>query len=136
MGDIQNLPEGAPGLDEILLQSADMEWRPKSLPGLYEKMLWRNEETGASIALIKFEKGTSIPKPHSHASNQFMFCFSGRYEYTSTGVTLVPGSFYCNPKGNVHGPTIAHEDTVVLEVYDGPHYPQVPDWYTNPADAN
>ncbi|OXR48291.1 cupin [Pusillimonas sp. T2] len=113
-----------------------MEWRAKSLPGLYEKMLWRNEETGASIALIKFEKGTSIPKPHSHASNQFMFCLSGRYEYTSTGVTLVAGSFYCNPKGNVHGPTIAHEDTVVIEIYDGPHYPQVPDWYTNAADAN
>lgn len=132
---MQNLPEGAPSLDEILLQSADLEWRPKSLPGLYEKMLWRNEETGASIAMIKFEKGSSIPKPHSHASNQFMFCFSGRYEYTATGVTLVAGSFYCNPKGNVHGPTIAHEDTVVLEIYDGPHYPQVPDWYTNPADA-
>ncbi|WP_123660223.1 MULTISPECIES: cupin domain-containing protein [unclassified Pusillimonas] len=136
MGELNNIPEGAPSLDEILLQSADMEWRAKSLPGLYEKMLWRNEETGASIALIKFEKGTSIPKPHSHASNQFMFCLSGRYEYTSTGVTLVAGSFYCNPKGNVHGPTIAHEDTVVIEIYDGPHYPQVPDWYTNAADAN
>jgi len=23
----------------------------------------------------------------------------------------------------------------VLEIYDGPHYPQVPDWYTDPRDA-
>ncbi len=37
--------------------------------------------------------------------------------------------------GLVHGPAVAHEDTVVLEIYDGPHYPQVPDWYTNPEDA-
>ena len=36
------------------------------------------------------------------------------------GVTLKPGSFYCNPKGNVHGPTLAHEDTVVVEIYDHP----------------
>ena len=135
MVDTTNLPKGAPGLEEILLQSADMEWRPKSLPGLYEKMMWRNDGTGASIAMIKFEKGTSIPKPHSHASNQFMFCLSGKYEYTSTGVTLEAGSFYCNPKGNVHGPTIAHEDTVVIEIYDGPHYPQVPDWYADAKDA-
>lgn len=135
MNDALPTPKGAPGLGEILLKSAEMEWRDKSLPGLSEKMLWRNEETGASIALIRFKKGCSIPKPHSHASNQFMYCLSGRYEYTSTGVVLEAGSFYCNPVGNVHGPTLAHEDTVVLEIYDGPHYPQVPDWYTDERDA-
>ena len=54
----------------------------------------------------------------------------------STGVTLTPGSFYCNPKGNVHGPAIAHEETVVIEVYDGPHYPEKPSWYTDERDAH
>jgi 2,4'-dihydroxyacetophenone dioxygenase len=24
---------------------------------------------------------------------------------------------------------------VLLEVYDGPHYPTQPSWYTDPADA-
>jgi len=129
------VPEGAPALGEILMQSAQMPWREKSLAGVSEKMLWRNEQTGATIALIRFKKGHGIPKPHSHASNQFMYCLSGRYEYTATNVVLEPGSFYCNPMGNVHGPTLAHEDTVVLEIYDGPHYPQVPDWYTDPEDA-
>ena len=128
------LPPGM-NLDEILLQSEAMAWRPKSLAGIHEKMLWRDEATGASIALIKFEKGVGIPMPHSHAANQFMFCLSGHYEYTSTGVTLKPGSFYCNPKGNVHGPTRAHEETVVLEIYDGPHYAQRPSWYTDDEDA-
>ncbi len=130
-----SLPSGAPSLGEILVQSNDMEWRAKSLAGVHEKMLWRDEETGASVALIKFEKGTSIPTPHLHASNQMMFCLSGHYEYVPTGVTLRPGSFYCNTKGNVHGPTIAHEDTVVVEIYDGPHYPVRPDWYDNDEDA-
>jgi len=109
---------GAPDLSEILLQSADMPWREKSLKGVWEKMFWRDEATGASIALIKFEKDVGIPAPHSHASNQFMFCLQGKYEYTSTGVVLLPGSFYCNPKGNVHGPTVAHEETVVVEIYE------------------
>lgn len=121
--------------EELLLAADGLEWRPKSLPGLWEKMLWRDEETGASIALIKFERGVSIPDEHVHASNQFMYCLSGRYEYTETGVVLEPGSFYCNPKGNPHGPTLAHEETVVLEVYDGPHYPQRPSWYTDDDDA-
>ncbi|MDH7799526.1 MULTISPECIES: cupin domain-containing protein [unclassified Beijerinckia] len=128
-------PPGMPSLSEILIQSADLPWRAKSLAGVHEKMLWRDEATGATIALIRFDKGSSIPTPHLHASNQFMFCLEGHYEYTSTGVTLRAGSFYCNPKGNVHGPTLAHEDTIVVEMYDGPHYPERPSWYTNDEDA-
>ena len=98
-------------------------------------MLWRDEKLGSSIALIKFDAGARIPEPHLHASNQFMFCLKGKYEYTKTGVTLTPGSFYWNPKGNVHGPTLAHEETIVLEIYDGPHYPERPSWYSNDEDA-
>ncbi len=127
---------GAPNLTEILIQTRDMPWRAKSLKGVHEKMLWRDEKTEATIALIKFEKGCGIPQPHLHASNQFMVCLEGRYEYTATGVVLTAGSFYCNPKGNVHGPTIAHEDTVVVEMYDGPHYPVKPDWYADEKDAH
>jgi quercetin dioxygenase-like cupin family protein len=130
------LPKNAPDLTEILIQSRDMPWRQKSLKGVSEKMLWRDEKTEATIALIRFDKGASIPEPHSHASNQFMFCLSGRYEYVKTGVVLTAGCFYCNPKGNVHGPTIAHEETVVVEIYDGPHYPQKPSWYTDERDAH
>ncbi len=129
------LPDHMPKLDEILVKTDTVPWREKSLKGISEKMLLRNEETGASIALIKFAKGAGIPQPHYHASNQFMFCLSGRYEYTSTGATLMAGSFYCNPKGNVHGPAIAHEETIVLEIYDGPHYPEKPSWYTDERDA-
>ena len=129
------VPADAPKLEELLIQSDSMPWREKSLKGISEKMLWRNEETGASIALIKFDKGAGIPQPHYHASNQFMFCLRGHYEYTSTGVTLKAGSFYCNPKGNVHGPAVAREETVVVEIYDGPHYPYKPDWYADEQDA-
>jgi quercetin dioxygenase-like cupin family protein len=129
------LPKDAPGLDEILIQSESMPWRAKSLKGIHEKMLWRNEETGASIALIKFDAGAGIPAPHLHAANQFMFCLKGRYEYLPTKVVLTPGCFYCNPKGNVHGPAVAHEETVVVEIYDGPHYPVQPPWYTDAQDA-
>ncbi len=131
-----SLPEGAPALQEMLVDTDRLPWREKSLKGISEKMLWRDEQTGASVALIRFAKGASIPEPHFHASNQMMFCLQGRYEYTKTGVVLTPGSFYLNPKGHVHGPTLAHEETVVIEIYDGPHYPEKPSWYTDEQDAH
>jgi len=124
-----------PPLQELLIQSRALPWRAKSLKGVHEKMLWRDATSGASVALIRFDKGSGIPAPHSHASNQFMYCLEGRYEYTATSTVLTPGCFYANPKGHVHGPTLAHEDTVVLEIYDGPHYPVKPDWYTDDEDA-
>jgi 2,4'-dihydroxyacetophenone dioxygenase len=120
---------------EILLQTDDLEWVEKSLAGLSHKMLWRDEKTEASIALVRFELGTGIPSAHSHASNQFMFCLSGRYVYLPTGTTLTKGSFYWNPKGSVHGPTLAEETSVLLEMYDGPHYAERPSYYDNDADA-
>jgi 2,4'-dihydroxyacetophenone dioxygenase len=122
-------------LDEMLVVTEELDWRPKSLAGVHEKVLWRDDSTGASIVLIRFEQGVGIPEPHVHASNQFMFCLSGRYEYTATRKVLTAGSFYWNPTGNVHGPTIAHEETVFLEIFDGPHYPERPSWYADDQDA-
>lgn len=121
---------------ELLLATDQMPWREKSLKGVHEKMLWRDERTGASVALIRFDAGTGIPGAHAHASNQMMFCLQGRYEYLPTRLVLIPGSFYLNPKGSLHGPTLAHEETIVLEIYDGPHYPVKPAWYADERDAH
>ena len=113
-----------------------MPWREKSLKGISEKMLWRNEETGASIAHDQVRQGRGHPAAASAFVEPVHDLPAGRYEYTSTGVMLTAGSFYCNPKGNVHGPAIAHEETVVIEVYDGPHYPEKPSWYADERDAH
>lgn len=123
---------------ELLVDSNSVRWREKSLAGVSEKRLWRDERDGAggvSISLIRVREGAGIPEPHLHASNQFIYCLAGRYEYTATGLVLTPGAFYCNRKGNVHGPTVAREETVFLEIYDGPHYPARPSWYANDEDA-
>lgn len=128
-------PSGEARFREILLQLGDLGWTDKTLAGLSQKMLWRDDVSGASIALVRFERGAGVPSRHAHGSNQFMFCLEGRYRYTATGLTLTPGSFYWNPKGSLHGPTVAEEDSVLLEFYDGPHYLAPPDFYDDPEDA-
>jgi len=76
-----------------------------------------------------------MPQPHYHVVNQFMFCLQGRYKYTSTGVVLTAGSYCCKPNGYVHGPAVAREETIVVEIYDGPHYPEMLSWYTDESGA-
>jgi len=36
-----------------------------------------------------------------------------------------------NPKDNPHGPTIAHERSLLIEIYDGPHYYEKPVFHTD-----
>ena len=55
------MPAGMPSLEEVLLQSNDIPWREKSLAGISEKMLWRDEKGGSSIALISSTRARGFP---------------------------------------------------------------------------
>ena len=110
---------------EVLVRRSDLDpakWLEFPELGFRAYTLWVHPQTGASIALLEFEEGAGNPGRQSHASNQFMYCLEGEYEYLSSGITLRPGDFYMNPKDNPHGPTKAHKKSVMIEVYDGPHY--------------
>ena len=116
---------------ELLVTELDpKKWR--NIPaGFRIYPLWENPKTGASIALFHCPKGVGVPLRHKHASNQFMYCLKGEYEYTSTGLVLKPGTFYMNPKGHAHGPTMARKESLLLEMYDGPHYVKRPSYHSD-----
>jgi 2,4'-dihydroxyacetophenone dioxygenase len=119
---------------EVLVRTQDLDpakWLDFPEYGFRQYFLWKNLDTGASIALLDYQKGGRIPVKHSHASNQFMYCLEGDYEYTDSKLRLTPGSFYMNPKDHPHGPTIAHERSLLIEIYDGPHYYEKPVFHTD-----
>ena len=118
---------------EVLIRTQELDpkkWIDFPDYGFRQYFLWKNQDTGASIALLEYEKGGRIPVKHSHASNQFMYCLAGDYEYTDSGLRLRSGSFYMNPKDHPHGPTVAHEFSRLIEIYDGPHYYDKPVFHT------
>lgn len=119
---------------EVLARTQDLDpakWLDFPEYGFRQYFLWKNTETGASIALLDYQKGGRIPVKHSHASNQFMYCLEGDYEYTDSKLRLTAGSFYMNPKDHPHGPTIAHARSLLIEIYDGPHYYEKPVFHTD-----
>jgi 2,4'-dihydroxyacetophenone dioxygenase len=112
-------------LGEVVVRKQDLDpakWLRFPEHGFSGYTLWVHPETGASVTLLEVEAGRGNPDRHTHASNQFMYCIEGEYEYLSSGITLRPGDFYMNPKDHPHGPTRAHKKSLLLEVYDGPHY--------------
>ena len=119
---------------EIVIDTANLnpdEWLEFPEYGFRQYFLWRNPDTGASMAILDFEAGGGIPIKHSHASNQFMYCISGENEYTESDLVLKPGAFYMNPKDHPHGPTVAKTHSVLIEIYDGPHYYEKPEFHTD-----
>jgi quercetin dioxygenase-like cupin family protein len=117
------------GLGEWLLAEPDPDkWVLLKKTGVEFNTLWENPETGASIALLRMPPGAGMLSRHSHASNQFMYCLEGEYEYLSSGHVLKAGSFYWNPIGSEHGPTKARTACLLLEIYDGPHYLVKPEY--------
>ena len=118
---------------ELLIDTAKLDpdnWIEYPDFGFRQYFLWKNEATGASVALVEVEAGGGVPDKHTHASNQLMYCLSGEYEYTDTKLTLKAGSFYSNPKDHPHGPTKAHKKSLMIEIYDGPHYYEKPSFHT------
>ena len=106
-------------------------WMEFESTGLRQYILFTHPTTGSSIAILDFPEGSGVPEKHTHASNQFMFCLEGEYEYTDSDITLTPGKFYMNPKDHPHGPTVARKRSILLEVYDGPHYYEKPHYHTD-----
>ena len=119
---------------EVLIETAQLDdenWLDFPDYGFKQYFLWVNEETGATVALLDFEEGGGVPMKHTHASNQFMYCLDGEYAYTDSDLVLTKGSFYMNPKDHPHGPTVARKRSLLIELYDGPHYYEKPSFHTD-----
>lgn len=119
---------------ETMVNTAELDptkWIDFPEYGFRQYFLFKNEATGSSVAILEYQPGGRIPVKHSHASNQFMYCLEGEYEYIDSRLTLTPGMFYTNPKDHPHGPTIAHKFSRLIEIYDGPHYYEKPVFHTD-----
>ena len=99
---------------EILINREDLDpdqWINFPEYGFRQYFLFKNTETGASIAILEYEKGGRIPVKHVHASNQFMYCLEGDYEYTAVGLRL-------NLAGRIAGSTAEDYEAIVSASLD------------------
>jgi len=99
--------------------SADKgEWVAGPYPGVEILPLRRDPATGGVTILRKFHAGITVPAHIHPAANESVYILSGQWE--EDGTTHGPGTFFYVPKGQRHGPHLAHTEVLSLTVFDGP----------------
>jgi quercetin dioxygenase-like cupin family protein len=108
----------------------EMEWEdaPKGyyITDVKRKVLWVDEESGATWALIKFPPGIG-DKLHTHPqANQLTFGLSGEMKRPDGTLMQANGtSATIFPKGEVHGRGNFTKESLLLMYWDGPPDPEV-----------
>ena len=116
----------------VKINSKEVEWKrhPNHINNVQRHVLWKNEQTGAMLAIIKIEKGELVKQPpHSHPhANQFTIQLSGctqRPDGRQSSFKEGDYGFRYYPKNEKHagitkGGAIVLEDRINLEFFDGP----------------
>jgi len=99
------------------LRVDELEWRPIGPPGLYTRLLSRDEETGARTALqraVPAEGYTAPATAHYHHTYEEIFGVTGCFSFDSRR-WLTEGGYVYHPPCTVHGfGSAVREETTFL----------------------
>jgi len=112
-----------------MVNAKKLEWQdpPRGyyLTDVKQKVLWTDDETGATMVLLKFPVGVA-DKIHSHPeANQFCYGLSGEIEMPDGNSVPVEGTLSFFPRGEKHGATKVTKECIILFYWDGPPTPEV-----------
>lgn len=109
-------PAAGPG--DVLVRSADTEWIQTDREGkAFIKVLWTSPESGGWAVLYKWLKGYEAPA-HKHLGAIHDMVISGKLQIRDQIVEA--GDYLYEANGMLHEETIALEDTVHINIADGP----------------
>ncbi|MDI6895567.1 MAG: cupin domain-containing protein [Bacillota bacterium] len=95
---------------------ADAEWRAAEgyPPGVKEKVLANDPETGALTRLLRFEPGARTTQVLAHDFWEEVYILEGKLIQGES--VFEQGSYACRPPGMLHGPYYAPEGCTTFEV--------------------
>jgi len=110
----------------VKVNGKDVEWdrAPNFVNNIQRKVLWKDEQTGATFAILKAPKGVYIEQvSHSHPySNQFTFRLSGEIKLLDgTRISNSEDDYgfgYC-PKNEKHGDSTSSTSITGMDLMTG-----------------
>jgi hypothetical protein len=107
-----------PTIADTHVPASDSGWVQTDKDGLaFMKVLWTDAATGEWAVLYQWKKGFVAPR-HKHLGAIHAYIVSGRLKLRD--VELGPGDYIHEANGMVHDETVALEDTLQLNIADGP----------------
>jgi len=105
----------ARGYVELFTEDIEkMPWQPvKGVPGLYEKILSMDPETGSHTRLLKADSGFERNERLTHDFWEETYLLEGSCWHGDK--LQKPGAYYCRPPGTEHGPFRTDEGYIILE---------------------
>jgi ChrR-like protein with cupin domain len=99
----------------------DVGWTPAQggvVPGLYERILAADPETGVATRILRFDPGTNTTSagPQIHDFWEEVYILDGSLHDLTLDQTFPKGTYACRPPGMPHGPWLAAEGCLTFEV--------------------
>ena len=108
----------ADAVTDHLVKAGEMEWVQTDREGqAFIKVLWTCPKSGGWAVLYKWLKGYSAPA-HKHLGAVHAFVLSGKLQLR--GMVQEAGDYSYEANGMIHDATTALEDTIYLNIADGP----------------
>ena len=107
-----------PAVADTHIPASDAGWIQTDRDGkAFMKVLWTSGQTGEWAVLYRWKKGFIAP-PHKHLGSIHAYIISGRLKLRD--IELGAGDYIHEANGMVHDVTEAMEDTLQLNIADGP----------------
>lgn len=98
---------------------AQLPWTPiGGVPGLFEKVLSRDQKTGNYTRLLRFEPGTDTTAMgvQRHEFWEEVFIIQGSIRDLPLNKTFSAGMYACRPPGMRHGPWVSDSGCLTFEI--------------------
>ena len=102
----------------MIVNARDMPWQEAATPGIKFKVLQRDEATGASTLLLKFEPGAKTPL-HEHTGLEQTYVIEG--SLTDHDGTVNAGDFAWRQAGSVHQAQAAPNGSLHISFFSRPN---------------
>ncbi len=100
--------------------ATNVDWTPVpgKVPGLYERILAQDSETGVATRMLRFSPGanTSANGILTHDFWEEVYILEGSIYDFSLGQNFTAGMYACRPPGMKHGPWKSEEGCTTFEV--------------------
>ena len=103
--------------EQEIHETESIPWEPvEGYPGVYEKVLNKDPETGSVSRLLKYEPGTVTNDVLQHDFYEEIYVLSGTLIDMGKNLTLKAGYYGYRRPGMVHGPYSSPDGMMTFEI--------------------